>query len=95
MIYLKKWSVGCTLYSPFLAPERASYVLEGLVFGHPKFADGKSITTSQIVKVDGKIVNTASGSEYIVEGPPSEAYLDFLKKCRIPFKENDPLNFKK
>lgn len=95
MIFLRDWSVGNLLESPFAAPEQGVFALQGIVFGHPNFVDGASITTSEIKEVKGKIVKTHSGSSYLLEGPPDNEFLDFLKEKGVIFDENNPLNFKR
>lgn len=95
MIYLKEWSVGNTVESPFAAPELGCYVLQGFAYGHPNFPDGVSVTTSEIKEVHGKLVTTSSGSVYFLDGWPCAGYLQFLRENKIKFNENEPLKFKK
>jgi hypothetical protein len=61
---LENWSVTCRWDQPYIAPELKT-CLQGLVYGHPEFPDGETVTTSIIkeVTVEGHIV-TKSGSTY-------------------------------
>lgn len=49
---------------PYTAPECRKYRLHGKVYGHPRFKDGDSVTTSSIDKTEGKLILTRSGSKY-------------------------------
>jgi len=61
---LEKWAM--IMADPFQAPEIATAVLNGLVYGHPRHHDGKRVSTSRVKgKRDGRVV-TFSGSEYIL-----------------------------
>ena len=55
--------------SPYTAPELITQHLNGDVVGHPKFEDGKNITTSPIVGSEGIYVKTQSGSLYELIDP--------------------------
>jgi len=50
--------------SPFMAPECRTQSIQGEVSGHPRFPDGRSVTTSTIASVDGRTVTTYSGTVY-------------------------------
>ncbi len=62
---IENWAVVTPNPNPYLPQEVQSASLQGKVFGHPRFDDGKKITTSSIVgkNKSGKVV-TVSGSEY-------------------------------
>ncbi len=47
--------------------------------------------TSPIVKVEGNTAITESGSEYVVSGPPSRAYMDLLQVLDLTYDENNPI----
>jgi hypothetical protein len=61
---LESWSMIAALADPYKAPEQATMRLAGLVYGHPRFADGDQVTTSSIESREGEIVITASGTRY-------------------------------
>jgi hypothetical protein len=62
---LKKWSVASAA-DEFTHPDLCPPVLQGFVFGHDKFEDGKHIITSVVIgKRNGKVI-TKSGSEYVL-----------------------------
>lgn len=51
---------------PYVPPELKDKRLQGNVYGHPRFEDGKWITTSSLVELDvvAGTAKTFSGSEY-------------------------------
>lgn len=61
---LNNWSV--VTKDPFLAPEIAPAHLQGEVFGHPRFEDGRIIVTSSIASVSREegTITTKSGGVY-------------------------------
>lgn len=65
-VTLNAWSVigsAISLYSP---PEAAFKRLSGIVSGHPttRLNDGRSVHTSRIVKIDGRLITTRTGTVY-------------------------------
>jgi hypothetical protein len=62
-IRLDNWSV-VNDGDPYKAPEQQESRLHGNAFGHPRFDDGKTITTSAILTKDGDLILTRSGSRY-------------------------------
>lgn len=86
-IKIKNWSV-VTTFNPYTPPETQKASLNGNVYGHPRFEDGKNVITSTIVEVNGNIVKTYSGSVYELEEPCP----DFVEWCEknghyVPTKE--------
>jgi hypothetical protein len=69
MMILEKWAL-VLLGDPYTPPEAWTQALHGDVYGNPKFADGDSVTTTQIVsgRVEGDnvLITTKSGSEYLL-----------------------------
>lgn len=62
---IEDWSVTTSVVNPYAAPETQRRSLYGRVFGHPRFDDGKSVTTSSIVGKNSRgEVLTSSGSSY-------------------------------
>jgi hypothetical protein len=61
---LENWSVVFSETDPYLAPELQKIALHGNVYGHPRFDDGSSVTTSTIKELRGELIITNSGSEY-------------------------------
>jgi hypothetical protein len=75
---------------PYLPPEAFGIYLAGEIYGRGgRFVDGKKVTTSRVVSVDGRMITTKSGSVYELVGDPESGYLDFLKEIG---KEYDPIN---
>lgn len=72
MTLLKDWHVTKRTNSPYQAPETGITALSGNVFGHHRFKDGDSITTSEVIAKDGDMVVTMSGSYYALGQPDSE-----------------------
>ena len=73
MIKINNWSVGGN-NNPYIPPECRTLHLSGIVFNHPKIADGAQVTTSAIIDAKKRIVYTTSGSIYIL-GKISKSYL--------------------
>lgn len=69
-IRLENWSMSedGDAYTP---PENRRRRLHGQVYGHPRFADGDQINTSNVLKFDPKerTAKTYSGSEYALGKP--------------------------
>lgn len=88
MIRIENWSLVERDANPYLAPELKNRHLHGVVYGHPRWADGTSVVTSSIKDVDGCIVETHSGSVYEL-GEPAAEYVEWCKKngVRVPTKE--------
>jgi len=60
---IENWAV--VVSDPYAAPEARRQKLQGEVFGHPRFPDGTTVTTSSIVGKNWKgHVTTSSGSYY-------------------------------
>lgn len=74
---LENWSLTED-QDPFAAPEVRTKRLNGLVYGHHDFEDGHKITTSRIESVQGRVVETLSGSTYELGDPDP----DYLKWCQ-------------
>lgn len=85
---LEDWSVR--EYGDFYtAPELHSRVLNGRVFGNPRFEDGEIITTSNIKSSEGRVVSTRN-SKYKL-GKPNPTYLDYLKGQGLTLDEAQPV----
>lgn len=62
---IENWVVIATVNNPYAAPETQRFSLQGEVFGHTRFKDGTSVTTSSIDgKNDKNEILTVSGSSY-------------------------------
>ena len=57
MIKIDNWSTTDTI-GPYDAPELSRLRLHGMVFGHPRFPDGKEVRTSSIQNVNGRVIKT-------------------------------------
>ena len=66
-IKLKNWSVSYSNPDAYSAPELMGVVLCGNVYGHTRFLDGVYVKTSPVIKLEGKVFFTKSGSQYILE----------------------------
>ena len=90
MMILRNWACERLPGNGFDAPESRPLVLHGEVYGHPKRTDGMRVTTSPAVGVEGRVVRTASGSEYRLEEPSPE-YMAWLTANKIPFDAEHPI----
>jgi hypothetical protein len=61
---LERWSIVSKIAPAFCPPEDSAFCLHGIVTGHPRYADGKEVRTSQVVHRRGKNIVTRSGHEY-------------------------------
>lgn len=77
---LQNWSL--VFRDPYKAPEIQHPALHGKVYGHPRFEDGSTVTTSSVVGIteDGKI-KTYSGSEYEL-GVVDQKYEELFPNAR-------------
>jgi hypothetical protein len=92
MRILRNWSVKVA--HPHLPPEVQRSSLSGEVYNHPGFEDSESIITSAIDTAEGRQVTTASGSVYLLEGPPDSAYAEWMKNRGIQYDPENPITFK-
>lgn len=80
MIRISSWYTRRPkLANPFAAPELVGITMAGTVHGHPRKPDGSRVTTSRIVRVEGRRFWTESGSEYAIVGDPDPRFLEYLK----------------
>lgn len=71
---IENWAVVSPVKSPYDSPELVGPSLNGQVFGHPRFPDGKWVTTSTICGINEENeVTTMSGSSYEL-GQVRESY---------------------
>ena len=93
---LEKWRVVSydPTKNPYQPPESILVFLNGCVYNHSKFEDGKNIATSLIKKVDGNLITTSNGSVYEL-GEPHPEYVEWceLVGCHVPTKE-EPIKIK-
>lgn len=91
MYKLENWSIVETDLDPYKPPECKSKKLSGSVYDHPRFLDGKDITTSRIVgayqELNNIVVETKSGSKYVL-GKMSEDYQKWLDENKLIFDPN-------
>jgi hypothetical protein len=94
MIKIEDWgTMRSPAANPFQAPELAGICLRGVVFGHPHKEDGTKVITSDIVSVKGLVVETYSGSTYLL-GKPSEDFLKYLAEQGRVFNPENPIEVK-
>lgn len=89
-VFLDEWSVDYANEDPWQAPECAGIVLIGKVTGHPKKPNGARIKTSEVVRVEGRRVYTASGTAYWLK-EPSAKYLAWLAEHRPNWDPENPI----
>lgn len=86
--HLYKWSV-IPSRDPYIAPD----LNPGVLVGH-RADDPREITTSRIVKAEGRTITTLSGSVYILEDIDPD-YLLWLNQNNIPYNHEQPITVKK
>ncbi len=79
------------LLSPYLAPELAGLAVAGEVRGHPRKPDGTRVTTSRVVRVEGRRFWTESGTLYELDGDPEPQFLEFLASAGRAYNEAQPI----
>jgi hypothetical protein len=87
---LNNWSVVYGEQNPYLAPELRSARLHGIVDDHPRLGKNVEVTTSKIVKAEGLIITTNSGSIYELELVDLK-YLEYLQENNINFNPKQPI----
>ena len=78
MVRIENWSVVSNA-TPYTAPEAILPHLQGNIYGHLNFEEGKFVHTSHIVRVEGRKIQTWSGHIYLlgkVDPKYKEAYPD-------------------
>ncbi len=80
--------------SGYEAPEISALLLEGEVYNHPvhRHFDGKGITTSNVVSVDGRTVQTRNTTYELGEAKPE--YVQWMKDNNIAFDPENPITLK-
>ena len=89
---LENWSVVFSDNDPYLHPELQTLSLCGNVFNHPRFKDGKRVTTSSIKGFDGELIMTSSGSKYElgeIDPEYEKLYPDAKNRLLNSLKKND------
>jgi hypothetical protein len=76
VIRLEQWFVSMT-GDRYTAPENRVPYLTGCVYGHPNFADGDKVSTSEITATKGRTITTSSGRTYRL-GKPDPGYVAWL-----------------
>lgn len=89
-VVLDEWAVAYANEGPFGAPELAGIMLVGKVTGHPKKPDGSRIRTSEVLRVECRLVLTASGTIYRL-GEPSAEYRVWLAEHRPDWDPENPI----
>tara|TARA_Y100000296_G_scaffold28962_1_gene33778 strand:+ start:757 stop:1053 length:297 start_codon:yes stop_codon:yes gene_type:complete len=77
IVGIENWSIveGNKL-NPYQAPELQTIKIHGEVYGHPDFEDGKEVTTSTVIKREGRFINTRNTRYHL--GYPS---MDYTAYC--------------
>lgn len=92
MVRIENWKV-VSRGDGFTPPEMHSPVLSGQVYEHPHFEDGSNVTSSRILKVDGRTVTTYSGRVYTL-GEPDPEYVEWCTEQRYDWNEDNPIRWR-
>lgn len=90
---IENWACVYSEECSFKAPERSILLVKGTVFGHSKYKDGKTIQTSCIREVEGKIIHTQNSTYRL--GEPKKEWLDWMKENGIDFDPENPIRTKR
>jgi hypothetical protein len=82
-VHIENWSL--VRLDPFQAPEHSTAYLQGNVYGHPDFKDGKEVISSAVLTIDltAGLALTQSGTEYTLGAMDPDFqnwYEDFKEK---------------
>jgi len=79
-VHINHWAmqIGGSI-TPYAAPETYRYVLHGVVRNHPRFEEGKHVTTSTIVDLDVKAGRCETRNTVYILGTPLP---DYIEHCR-------------
>lgn len=80
---LKNWKV--------VSKNKSGMLLAGEIYGSNLYKDGEYIVTSQVKKTIGRVIITASGSVYKLEGEPSKEYQEFLDFVGFVYDQDNPI----
>jgi hypothetical protein len=89
MYKLENWSTT-SQSDAYTAPECLEIILQGNVYGNPKFRDGDHILTSCIVSMVGRVITTYSGSKYLL-GKIDPKFREMLRKIRPNWDWRNPI----
>ena len=92
-VRIEDWSVVRHPDDRYRPPARTPIHLHGAVYGHPDFADGHYITTSEVISSKGRTARCLSRS-YLL-GKPSANFLAWLSEAGMTLDENEPIKFDK
>lgn len=90
VVIMREWAVGLEPSNGYTAPELLRPALIGYAINHPKRGT-LWIRTSAIESVNGCTVTTHSGTVYLLEGPPHENYLKWLKDNGREYDAENPI----
>ena len=92
IVRLEQWSVCGSPQDSHLAPEVRPRMLNGKVYGHPRFSDGAQITTSVIISAQGLVV-TCHSRKYKL-GVMSPGYAEYLRQNGISIDPSNPIKIR-
>ena len=75
---------------PYGAPEVSPFAITGDVEGDPTRPNGRRVTTSPVMSVDGRTIKTWSGTTYWL-GEPSPEYRSWLREHRPGWDSENPV----
>lgn len=91
VVRIEGWCTRPGIRSRYQAPETATgTMLSGRVYGHPGFSDGETVFTSDIVKVEGRLITTGSGRVYRL-GRPDGKWLAWLRREGRRYDRREPI----
>ena len=94
MYKLDNWKLVGNEFYLYTVPEDVWVYVTGRVYDHPDFIEGTRITTSRIIKVEGKFVTTSNDSTYeLLEANPEYKEWCRIHEVHIPTEE-EPISYK-
>lgn len=93
IVRLEDWAIIQVTDNPYQAPELGRSVLHGSAFGHPRFDNGKSITTGTIQKFDSKTMTAETNRTRYKLGKMEDQFREYLTKENIELSKYDGVKY--
>lgn len=91
VVRIEDWAIETDDDPVYVAPQHRTRSVIGVVYGHPRKPDGERVRTSSIKDVDGRRVQTSSGTVYHL-GEINARYLSYMTtEMGFVFDPDEPI----